>query len=297
MMKSFFLDSEYPNASPREAYFHVIPFPLEETVSYKGGTAQGPQAILEASGQLEKLVDDQTEPGLLGIHTTETIVCTYQNSIQEIFEKALNLVIIAFTQHSIPVMLGGEHSVTNASIQAITKTFKKEEVGILQFDAHMDLRETYEGTPFSHACVMKRAVEVGIPLYQVGVRNYSAEDLEARQAYKVAHLDAHVIDFMKHTKEGLSQVCLPDSFPKKLFITFDVDGFDASLMPSTGTPDPGGLFWWDAINLLEILTEGRTIIGCDVVELAPNPQLHHGPYLAAKLVYHLMGLIAKRNRK
>lgn len=296
-MKSFFLDSEYPNASLTEAYFHVIPFPLEETVSYMGGTAQGPLAILEASGQLEKLVDDQTEPGLLGIHTTEAIDCTYQNSIQEVFEKASNLVAIAFKQHSIPVMLGGEHSVTNASIQAIAKTFKKEEVGILQFDAHMDLREAYEGSVYSHASVMKRAVEAGIPLYQVGVRNYSSEDLEARDSFKVHHLDAHVIDTMKHTKEGLSQVCLPNFFPKKLFITFDVDGFDASLMPSTGTPDPGGLFWWDAITMLESLTEGRTIIGCDVVELAPNPLLHHGPYLAAKLVYHLMGLIAKRNGK
>lgn len=296
-MKPYFLDSEYPNASQQIAYFHVIPFPLEETVSYMGGTDQGPQAILEASGQLEKLVDDQTEPGLLGIHTTEAIDCTYQNSVQEVFERASKLVSIAFGHHSIPVMLGGEHSVSNASIQAIAKAFEKGEVGILQFDAHMDLREAYEGSVFSHASVMKRAVEAGIPLYQIGVRNYSTEDLEAREAFKVHHLDAHAIDSMKHTKEGLSQVLLPESFPKKLFITFDVDGFDASLMPSTGTPDPGGLLWWDAINLLESLTEGRTIIGCDVVELAPNPLLHHGPYLTAKLVYHLMGLIAKRNGK
>ncbi|HKL59189.1 MAG TPA: agmatinase [Sphaerochaeta sp.] len=294
-MKPFFLDSEYPNTSLAEAYFHVIPFPLEETVSYKGGTAQGPDAILEASGQLEKLVDDHSEPGLLGIHTTEAIDCSYKKSEQEVFERAAKLVSRSFAQNSIPVMLGGEHSVTNASIQAIAQTFKKGEVGILQFDAHMDLREAYEGSPFSHASVMKRAVEVGIPLFQVGVRTYSTEDLEAREAYKVGHLDGHALDTLKHSKEGLSKVFLPKEFPKKLFITFDVDGFDASLMGSTGTPDPGGLFWWDAINLLESLTEGRTITGCDVVELAPNPLLHHGPYLTAKLVYHLMGLIAKRN--
>ena len=294
-MNAYFLDSEYPNVSPESAYFHVIPFPLEETVSYMGGTAQGPEGILEASGQLEKLVDDQSEPGLLGIHTTEAIDCTYKDTVQEVFTKASKLVSLAFEQHSIPILLGGEHSVTNASIQAIAKDFDKEEVGILQFDAHMDLREAYEGSPFSHASVMKRAVTEGIPLYQVGVRNYSTEDLEARSEFKVGHLDAHAIDTLKHSKEGLGQVSLPPSFPKKLFITFDVDGFDASLMPSTGTPDPGGLFWWDAVNLLESLTEGRTIIGCDVVELAPNPQLHHGPYLAAKLVYHLMGLIARRN--
>ncbi|HAF85318.1 MAG TPA: agmatinase [Sphaerochaeta sp.] len=294
-MKPYFLDSEYPNAAHEKACFHVIPFPLEETVSYMGGTSQGPHSILEASGQLEKLVDDYSEPGLLGIHTTDAIDCTYTNSIQEVYAKASKLVSRAFEQQSVPVMLGGEHSVTNASIQAISKAYTKEEVGILQFDAHMDLREAYEGSPFSHASVMKRAVEVGIPLYQVGVRNYSSEDLDAREAYKVGHLDAHALDRLKHTKEGYSQVSLPATFPKKLFITFDVDGFDASLMGSTGTPDPGGLFWWDAINLLESLTQGRTIIGCDVVELAPNPLLHHGPYLAAKLAYHLMGLIAKRN--
>ena len=296
-MKPYFLDSEYPNASVKSAYFHVIPFPLEETVSYKGGTAQGPLAILEASEQLEKLVDDQSEPGLLGIHTTEAIDCTYANTVQEVFVRAASLVSRAFEQHSIPVMLGGEHSVTNASIQSIASLFEKGEIGILQFDAHMDLRDAYEGSPFSHASVMKRAVEAGIPLYQVGVRNYSTEDLDARHAFGVGHLDAHAIDSMKHFKEGLSHVSLPESFPKKLFITFDVDGFDASLMGSTGTPDPGGLFWWDAINLLDSLTDGRTIIGCDVVELAPNPLLHHGPYLTAKLVYHLMGLIAKRNMK
>ncbi len=294
MMKPYFLDSEYPNASPEEAYFHVIPFPLEQTVSYKGGTSQGPQAILEASGQLEKLVDDHAEPGLLGIHTTEAIDCS---NVQDVFVKASKLVLRSFEQNSVPVMLGGEHSVTNASIQAIAKRVQEnnEEVGILQFDAHMDLREAYEGSLYSHASVMKRAVEAGIPLYQVGVRNYSTEDLEARDAFRVGHLDGHALDTLKHSKEGFSNISLPDDFPRKLFITFDVDGFDASLMGSTGTPDPGGLFWWDAINLLEILTEGRTIIGCDVVELSPNPLLHHGPYLAAKLTYHLMGLIARRN--
>lgn len=295
-MKSYFLDSEYPNASLQQAYFHVIPFPLEETVSYKGGTAQGPLAILEASGQLEKLVDDHSEPGLLGIHTTASIDCTYQRDEQEVFERASDLVCRAFEHHAIPALLGGEHSVTNACIQAIARTYKEGEVGILQFDAHMDLRQAYEGSIYSHASVMKRAVQAGIPLYQVGVRNYSTEDLEARQAYNVGHLDGHELDTLKHSKEGL-KASLPEAFPKKLFITFDVDGFDASLMGSTGTPDPGGLFWWDAINLLESLTEGRTIIGFDVVELSPNPLLHHGPYLAAKLVYHLMGLIARRNGK
>lgn len=296
-MKPYFLDSEYPDTPGEDAYFHIIPFPLEESVSYMGGTAQGPTAILEASGQLEKLVDDLSEPGSLGIHTTEAIQCTYEHTVQEVFTKASVLVKRSFSQDSVPIMLGGEHSVTNASIQAISESFKAGEVGILQFDAHMDLRDAYEGSPFSHASVMKRAVEAGLPLFQVGVRNYSSEDLEARQKYKVGSLDAHALNTIKYTKGELSKISLPETFPKKLFITFDVDGFDASLMGSTGTPDPGGLFWWDAIDLLEGLTQERTIIGCDLVELAPNPLLHHGPYLVAKLAYHMMGLIARRNGK
>ncbi|MDY0288466.1 MAG: agmatinase family protein [Sphaerochaeta sp.] len=296
-MKAYFLDSEYPNTPAQSAYFHVIPFPLEKTVSYMGGTKGGPLAILEASGQLEKLVDDHTEPGVVGIHTTEAIEASESENVQEVFARAEALVKRAFFQHSIPLMLGGEHSVTNASIQAIAKHFAQGEVGILQFDAHMDLREAYEGSPFSHASVMKRAVVAGIPLFQVGVRNYSSEDLKAREDFKVGHLDGHALNALKHSKTGLSHISLPASFPKKLFITFDVDGLDASLMGSTGTPDPGGLFWWDAIDLLESLTRDRTIVGCDVVELAPNPLLHHGPYLAAKLTYHLMGLIARRNGK
>ncbi len=296
-MKPYFLDSEYPDTPGEDAYFHIIPFPLEESVSYMGGTAQGPTAILEASGQLEKLVDDLSEPGSLGIHTTEAIQCTYEHTVQEVFTKASALVKRSFSQDSVPIMLGGEHSVTNASILAISESFKAGEVGILQFDAHMDLRDAYEGSPFSHASVMKRAVEAGLPLFQVGVRNYSSEDLEARQKYKVGSLDAHALNTIKYTKGELSKISLPETFPKKLFITFDVDGFDASLMGSTGTPDPGGLFWWDAIDLLEGLTQERTIIGCDLVELAPNPLLHHGPYLVAKLAYHMMGLIARRNGK
>lgn len=295
-MKSYFLDSEYPNSSLKDAYFHVIPFPLEETVSYMGGTKEGPQAILEASGQLEKLVEGFGEPGLFGIHTTDAISCTYIQSEQEVFARASLLVSRAFSQGSVPVVLGGEHSVTNASIQAISATYAKGEVGILQFDAHMDLRQAYEGSIFSHASVMKRAVEAGIPLFQVGIRNYSSEDLQAREEFGVGHLDGSAVNALKYGKGGLASARLPDSFPEKLFITFDVDGLDASLMGSTGTPDPGGLFWWDAITLLDVLTEGRTIIGCDVVELAPNPMAHHCPYIAAKLTYHLMGLASDRNR-
>ena len=295
-MQSYFLDSEYPNTRIEDALFHVIPFPLEATVSYKGGTANGPKAIIEASGQLETLVEGLGEPGKLGIHTYEAVSCSYDKDPQEVFARASVLMEKAFGQNSFPLLLGGEHSVTNAAVMALTATYEKGSVGILQFDAHMDLRSSYEGSRFSHASVMYRAVEAGIPLFQVGIRNYSTEDLEARNEYKVGFCDASQLYRLAHSPQGLASLTLPASFPEKLYITFDVDGFDAALMSATGTPDPGGLSWWDAITLLDVLTKGRTIVGADVVELAPNTMLHHCDYTAAKLAYYLMGLMEKRRK-
>ncbi|WP_320127877.1 agmatinase [uncultured Sphaerochaeta sp.] len=295
-MQSYFLDSEYPNTRIEDALFHVIQVPLEATVSYKGGTANGPKAIVAASGQLERLVEGMGEPGKLGIHTYEAVSCSYDKSPEEVFARAAVQMEKAFEQNSFPILLGGEHSVTNAAVMALTAKYEKGSVGILQFDAHMDLRFSYEGSKFSHASVMHRAVEAGIPLFQVGIRNYSSEDIEARDNYKVGFYDASQLYRLAHSPEGLVSLKLPSSFPEKLYITFDVDGFDASLMSATGTPDPGGLSWWDAITLLEGLTKGRTIVGADVVELAPNEMLHHCDYTAAKLAYYLMGLIAARRR-
>lgn len=284
-MEHWFLDSEFPNAEPEKARFHVIPFPLEETVSYMGGTKHGPQAIIEASGQLEQLVEGYGNPGLLGIHTTLPIDTSGNGEVA--IKRASQAMQFACTCNAIPVLLGGEHSVTNAAIDFLLTC---KEVGVLQFDAHMDLRDTYEESKFSHACVMRRVVEQGIPLFQVGIRNFSEEDLLARELYRVGFFDASTL----YRCNDVSTLKLPATFPKQLYITFDVDAFDASLMSATGTPDPGGLSWWDAITLLESLTEGRTIVGMDVVELSPN-QLHHPNYTASKLVYFLMGLATKRS--
>lgn len=283
-MDTWFLDSEFENAEPENAAFHVIPFPLEETVSYMGGTEEGPKAILEASGQLEQLVEGYGNPGKKGIHTTHFVDCILD--AQKAIDEATTLMIEAHRYKALPVLLGGEHSVTNAAIPFIMGSFEPGEVGILQFDAHMDLRHSYQGSLLSHACVMRRAVEAGIPLFQVGIRNFSEEDLEARKQYGVGHFDA---SFLYRNRTKLEGLALPSDFPTKLYITFDVDGFDASLMGATGTPDPGGLGWWDAITLLECLTKNKAIIGFDVVELAPNGA-NHCPYTAAKLVYYLMGL-------
>jgi len=290
MIQPHFLQSEFPNAPAEEALFHIIPFPLERTVSYMGGTADGPRAILQASEQLETIVEGFDEPGGLGIHTHWPLDCGLDRKVEEIFSEGARLMRQVCSAGHVPIFLGGEHSITNAAISFLVQQGLTEKVGIVQFDAHMDLRDTYGESPFSHACVMRRAVEQGIRLHQVGIRNYCGEEIDARERFGVSHHDASEL----FRRDGPCH--LPKDFPSSLFITFDVDAFDSSLMGATGTPEPGGLFWWDAVQLLSSLCSGRTIIGADVVELAPMHQMHHCEYTVAKLTYHLMGLIARNNR-
>ena len=295
-MSDYFLSSEIKHSSQKDADFTVIPFPLEKSVSYGSGTKDGPQAIIEASSQLELDVEGYEELELLKIHTQKPIDCS-PSSLTEIFEEGKQRILSSWENNSISVLLGGEHSVTNSAIQAISHCYKEGEVGILQFDAHMDLRDEYENSAYSHACVMKRAVDHNIPIFQVGVRNFTKEEILVRQAHSISSLDASRIHAMRSGSLSFTEVSLAEDFPSKLYISFDVDAFDSSVMPATGTPDPGGLFWWEAIQLLEHLSLKREIIGFDIVELAPIAHLHHCNYTAAKLTYFLMALAHARNNK
>jgi agmatinase len=162
---------------------------------------------------------------------------------------------------------------------------RRIEFGVVQVDAHADLRDTYEGTPYSHACVMRRVVELDIPIFQIGVRNLCQEEVAFRSSRHISCLDAREID-----RDGMPDPLLPSDFPRNVYLTFDVDGFDAALMPATGTPEPGGLSWWQAITVIEqVVAEGRRILGVDVVELAPLANMRAPDYVAAKLTYALMG--------
>jgi len=271
-----FLDSETPDLPQNQCLFQVIPAPYEKTVSYGGGTVQGPAAIILASGQLEAY-DGTSCPCEHGIHTMEPAATL------EAIEAAVAKVS---AMGKIPVMLGGEHTVTYGALKALQE--RGEEFGVIQFDAHADLRDTYEGDKFSHACVMHRALEMGLPLVQIGVRALSPPEVELRKKYAIHHHDAD--QFGRH---GLPAQLLPADFPQKVYITFDVDGLDPSIMPATGTPEPGGLSWWQAMDCLTAITSSRTVIGFDVVELAPIANLHAPDFTAARLIYNLMGYITR----
>jgi agmatinase len=282
-----FLASELPETRPENARFHVLPAPWEATVSYGGGTAAGPEAILRASQQLE-VFDGYSQPADLGIFTHPAVDCA--GEAETVLSRIESAVSSILGLNGLPVLLGGEHTVTLGALRALKARFGT--FGVIQFDAHADLRDTYSGTPYSHACVMRRACELGLPLFQIGVRAISPAELEFRAATpSVSHLDATQL-----WETGVPSPLLPPDFPSHIYVTFDVDGLDSSLMPATGTPEPGGLTWREAMAAIRLATHGRKVLGLDVVELAPEPGLRHAEYTAARLTYMLMGA-AQRSAK
>ena len=279
-----FFESEIPEMAPERARFHVVPVPYEKTVSYGNGTAKGPGAILEASSQLERF-DGESDPGAEGIYTWPAIDCSGKP------EKVIDLISSSVERilelKKIPVVLGGEHTVTWGVIKGYLDAGEKD-FGVVQIDAHADLRDAYEGDKYSHASVMRRIVEAGIPLVQLGCRAYCEEEREARKLHKVLAFDA-----MELAPRGTSRIKLPKKFPPKVFFTLDVDGIDPSVLPATGTPVPGGLGWYQTLGLFESVARQRRIIGFDVMEFAPIAGFHAFDFAAALLTYKMMGIVQR----
>ena len=275
-------------AAPQEALFHVIPAPMEQSVSYGTGAAQGPAAILAASAQLELFDSHGGDiPAAAGIYTAPPVDC--QGGSQQVLARIEEAVAKTLRLGKIPVLLGGEHTVTLGAIGALHQ--QGQRFGVIQFDAHADLRDSYEGSPYSHACVMRRIHELGIPIYQLGTRSYSLEEWQYRQQQRIAYRDAEDI-----WRQG-DDLHLPDDFPEQVYITFDIDGLDGAILPATGTPVPGGLTWYQALSLLEQIFTTRRCLGFDLVELAPIPGLHQADFAAAQLVYQMMGMHGRSKNK
>ncbi|GFM32444.1 agmatinase [Desulfovibrio subterraneus] len=277
-----FLASELEESTPEQCLFQVVPAPFEATVSYGGGTVHGPAAILEASDQLE-VWDGLSDASVLGIHTHPAVDCT--GDAETVLDR-IEAAVASAAEHGIPVMLGGEHTVTLGALRALHK--KHGNFGIVQFDAHADLRDTYEGSPFSHACVMHRALDLGLPVFGIGVRALCKDEVALRKDRNLSYLDARDL-----AMNGMPENLLPADFPETIYVTFDVDGLDPSVISATGTPVPGGVLWWQAIKLLEKAIAGRTVIGMDVVELAPKEGDHASDFAAAQLTYAMMGIVQR----
>ena len=279
-----FLGSEIEQSAMSDAAFSVLPVPYEKTVSYGGGTAAGPRAILDASWQLETW-DGKSNPSAQGIHTCEAIDC--EGTDTDIIEAIAHATASIVRANSMPVVLGGEHTVTWGVIKGLLAAGVSD-FGIVQIDAHADLRDAYEGNPLSHASVMRRVVDAGVPLFQLGVRAFCEEEMATREQFNVRYLDAEDI---VPTQEG--SIELSEDFPTRVFFTLDIDGMDPSVFPSTGTPVPGGLSWYQTLQLFESVASQREIIGFDIMEFSPIAGFNAYDFAAAMLTYKLMGIVQR----
>lgn len=279
-----FLGSEIEQPAPDAALFHVLPVPYEKTVSYGGGTAQGPSAILKASWQLEEW-DGKSKPCDQGIYTCPAVDCSVAaDAVIDAIAAATAGIVKA---GAMPVVFGGEHTVTFGVLKGL-RDAGFDDFGVVQIDAHADLRDAYEGDPLSHASVMRRAVNMGVPLYQLGIRAFCEEEVAARKEYGVYFQDGEEL-----VPNNIQSITLPDDFPAKVFFTLDIDGMDPSVFPSTGTPVPGGLGWYQTLNLFESVARQREIIGFDIMEFAPIEGFHAYDFAAALLTYKMMGIVQR----
>ena len=260
----------------------VLPVPYERTVSYGVGTRNGPTAILEASRYVE-LYDDELdeEPARLGIHTFRPWLPDKMEPEAAVGELE-DVVSGLLEQPRFVLTLGGEHAIAAGPIRAHFAKYPK--LSVLHFDAHGDLRDEYEGDRYSHACAARRFVELGIPTVHVGIRSISREEIEyAREKNLLIVSNRRLRDFDSWIPEALNRLT------EDVYVTFDVDFFDGSLVPGTGTPEPGGGSWEDALEILRRVAAERRIVGADVVEHAPLPGNRAPDFLVAKLCYKLLG--------
>jgi N1-aminopropylagmatine ureohydrolase len=258
----------------------ILPVPLDRTTSYVPGTRTGPHEILVASSHME-LWDEETQTDVhsVGIYTLPEMEFPFA-SMDEVVDEIRRVAAEIVNRGKFPVVLGGEHSITPPVVAAVAA--KHKGLSVLQIDAHADLRDSFMGTPHNHACAMRRTLEHA-PLTQVGIRSLSSEE-----AADISSLKTRIFyDFnMRQDPSWMDRVV--DSLTDAVYITIDVDGFDPAIMPSTGTPEPGGLSWYEGLGLLRRVIERRTVVGCDIVELSPMPGNAAPNFLCAKLLYKIL---------
>jgi len=269
-----------------DAQFVVIPVPYDLTSTYQAGSRNGPAAILAASANME-LYDEElgVETYLDGIHTTVPLEIDARGP--EFMVRAVrDTVTQVISSHRIPVVLGGEHSVSIGAVQAVKDRYPS--VSVLQLDAHADLRDSYQGSAYSHASVGRRISEM-CPLVQVGVRSMSADEARFIENEKIPQYSPHQV---KNYPDLIKKIC--GNLSEDIYVTLDLDVLDPSVMPATGTPEPGGILWDDLIRLIRGVSEQCTIRGFDIVELCPIPGMVAPDFTAAKLAYRIMGYISGR---
>ena len=271
------------NKIQRKENVVIIPFGLEKTVSYGSGTKKGPIAIIKASHQVELFDEDLNKETYksIGIKTLKPF--PIKKNIVDALKQIENINKDLINKKKFPLILGGEHSLTAGAIRPFVKKYNK--LYLLHFDAHADLRDSYNGNKFSHASAIRRCLDnKNVSVVSFGIRNISSSEMiflkKNKKRIKIFWAKDKANWNLNHVKNILKN--------KKVYITFDVDGLDLSLMPATGTPEPGGLFWDDVIKIIKIVAQSCHIIGADVNELSPIKGFDSYNFLTAKLVYKIL---------
>ncbi|GAC1306995.1 MAG: agmatinase [Ktedonobacteraceae bacterium] len=270
-----------PYCDPSTARVIIIPAPLEYSVCYMKGTEHGPQAILDASSQME-LYDEELDccPIEMGVYTRPALdyhgmdhaaaLKITGDAVREVLER-----------NQLPFTLGGEHSLSALPIAAVRDYFP--DLNVVHIDAHGDLRNEYEGTPLSHASIERRVVDMGIPLTEIGIRSFSPEEAEFMKTRP------NVAVVWGHQLARGTAVIPWERLSNHTYVTIDLDALDPSEMPAVGTPEPGGLHWYQLLDLFREICRRTTVVGMDVVELCPMEGQTRADFLAAKLAYKMIG--------
>ena len=268
------------------SHVQIIPVPYDATSTYRKGADKGPQAMIDASAQIEWYdIDTDAEHLRQGIHTQPPVLCAAKDPI-ELAPLVRSRVAEALRNNQLPVVLGGEHSVSIGAIEATAEHCDR--FSVLQIDAHGDTRDTYHGSTHNHACVMARAREHA-SIVQVGIRAIDSEELTHMDRDRVYF--GHEVDLWTRSHDLSWMDRVIDQLEDTVYLTIDLDAFDPSILPSTGTPEPGGMDWFTINELVRRVARARKVVAFDVVELCPNPDQHASDFIAAKLVYRVMSEI------
>lgn len=261
----------------KKAQVVVVPVPFDLTTSWMSGTSRGPKALIEASGYME-LYDIETKSEVYRkiIATDQDVEATSTDELnQRVFERVSKHI----AAKKFVVTLGGEHSISYGAAKAHIEKFP--DLSILHLDAHTDRREEFEDNKFSHACTLRRISELNDDIISVGIRSLDI--------FELLSLDEKKIFYAEDIFQSMSWVeDVVNLLKPNVYLTFDLDVFDPAIMPSTGTPEPGGMYWYQALRLLKAVCSARNLVGCDIVELSPNEQNKAPDFMAAKLIYKIL---------
>jgi agmatinase len=287
-----FLDAKFLPLKEAEAV--ILPIPYEATITYGGGTREGPEAILSASRQVELWdEEDDWEPAAAIRLATALPVLPEASGPQAMLDKIRRLVQPWIQQGKLIAALGGEHTITTALVQAAQTRYP--DLTVVALDAHADLRDTYDGSKLSHACVLRRVYELGRPLTLLGTRSYSQEEFQllrvAPRLKVYPARDLHSPEGWRSALDHLQGISGP------VYLSIDLDALDPGIMPGVGTPEPGGLTYYQALAVMAALARRGPIIGLDLVELAPIPGQRLSEFTAARLLYKALGYIYRNSRR